>query len=311
MWKDFFYFTRAQQAGIIALVVLLAVVIGADAWLVHMQHVAPEVSMIDTVFVKEVEAFKRTLQSRDSLERAERERLYAERRAKYRQRHADAEKYTLAPFDPNTADSVAFRKLGLPPWMAGNILKYRAKGGRFREADDFRKIYGLTDEKFEELKPYIRIAQAETARPVPDSVPLAQPDTAFVVVELNAADTAELMKVAGIGPYYAREIVRYRRQLGGFYSVEQLLEIKHMRQENYDRIAPHCTVDTARIERIDVNRAGIDYLRRHPYIGFYQAKAIYEFRRAKGRLDGMHDLRRFREFTDRDIQRLSPYLSFK
>lgn len=311
MWKDFFYFTRAQQAGIIALVVLLAVVIGADAWLVHMQHVAPEVSMIDTVFVKEVEAFKRTLQSRDSLERAERERLYAERRAKYRQRHADEEKYTLAPFDPNTADSVAFRKLGLPPWMAGNILKYRAKGGRFREADDFRKIYGLTDEKFEELKPYIRIAQAETAQPAPGSVPLAQPDTAFVVVELNAADTAELMKVAGIGSYYAREIVRYRRQLGGFYSVEQLLEIKHMRQDNYDRIAPHCTVDTVRIERIDVNRAGIDYLRRHPYIGFYQAKAIYEFRRAKGRLDGMHDLRRFREFTDRDIQRLRPYLSFK
>lgn len=317
MWKDFFYFTRAQQAGIIALAVLLAVAIGVNVWQARVQHVPPGALAADTLFVQEVEAFKRTLQSRDSLERAERERLWAERRAKYKQHHADAEAeaYTLAPFDPNTADSLAFRKLGLPPWMAGNILKYRARGGRFRKADDFRKIYGLTAEKFDELKPYIRIAGAEAAvREQPDkpgNPPAVPPDTAFVVVELNAADTAELMKVAGIGPYYAREIVRYRRQLGGFYSVEQLREIERMRPEHYDRIAPHCTVDTTMIKRIEVNRAGIDFLRRHPYIDFYQARVICEFRRAKGRLDGMRDLRRFREFTGQDLQRLRPYLDFE
>ena len=145
----------------------------------------------------------------------------------------------------------------------------------------------------------------------PGNPPAVPPDTAFVVVELNAADTAELMKVAGIGPYYAREIVRYRRQLGGFYSVEQLREIERMRPEHYDRIAPHCTVDTTMIKRIEVNRAGIDFLRRHPYIDFYQARVICEFRRAKGRLDGMRDLRRFREFTGQDLQRLRPYLDFE
>ena len=76
MWKDFFYFTRAQQAGVIALAALLAVAIGVNVWQARVQHVPPGALAADTLFVQEVEAFKRTLQSRDSLERAERERLF-------------------------------------------------------------------------------------------------------------------------------------------------------------------------------------------------------------------------------------------
>jgi len=65
----------------------------------------------------------------------------------------------LVPFDPNTADSLTFRQLGLSAWATKNALKYRKKGGRFRKPDDFKKIYGLDEELFEELRPYIQIGK--------------------------------------------------------------------------------------------------------------------------------------------------------
>ena len=62
-------------------------------------------------------------------------------------------------FDPNTADSTTFLSLGLPSWMIKNILHYRHKQGKFRHPEDFRKIYGLTEEQYQTLHPYIQITE--------------------------------------------------------------------------------------------------------------------------------------------------------
>ena len=70
----------------------------------------------------------------------------------------------LTSFNPNTADSATLRQLGLPGWMAKNILRYREKGGKFRKAKDFRKVYGLTEEQYRRLSPYLYIAPEDTTR---------------------------------------------------------------------------------------------------------------------------------------------------
>lgn len=46
------------------------------------------------------------------------------------------------------------------------------------------------------------------------------------MIDLNRADTTELKKIPGIGIGIARAIVAYRNQLGGFYDVGQLQELK-------------------------------------------------------------------------------------
>ena len=61
------------------------------------------------------------------------------------------------PFDPNTADSTQLLRLGLQPWQVRNIYKYRAKGGIYRQKEDFAKLYGLTVKQYRELEPYIQI----------------------------------------------------------------------------------------------------------------------------------------------------------
>ena len=125
------------------------------------------------------------------------------------------------PFDPNTADSTELLALGLEPWQVRNIYKYRAKGGVFRKKEDFARIYGLTNKQYRELAPLIRIGsdyQPYTSRSyqnvpygeAPDSVPGRRFPAKLKLgerIELNEADTASLMKVPGIGTYFARQIV--------------------------------------------------------------------------------------------------------
>ena len=222
----------------------------------------------------------------------------------------------LAPFDPNTADSATLRSLGLPGWMARNVVRYREKGGKFRRAEDFRKIYGLTPGQYETLRPYLRIAPEDTIREtVQLYLPPAKADSAArpfkypegTVVDLNRADTTELKKIPGIGSGIARLIAGYRHQLGGFYCIEQLQEINL----DCEQLRSWFRIDTAAIQRLNLNKAGIERLRNHPYLDFYQARAIVEWRKKNGKLHSLKPFRLYEEFTEEDFKKLAPYVCFE
>lgn len=224
------------------------------------------------------------------------------------------------PFDPNTADSTELLALGLEPWQVRNIYKYRAKGGVFRKKEDFGRVYGLTNRQYRDLAPLIRIGsdyQPYTSRgyqnvpygEAPDSVPgrrfpakLRQGER----IDLNDADTVLLLKVPGIGPYFARQIVHNRKMLGGFYSVRQLLEIQDMPEE----ALPYFEVNPAKVHRLNVNKLSLVELRRHPYINYYQAKAIVDYRRLYGEIHDMGQLKLMRYFTPDDFERLRHYIEY-
>ena len=123
----------------------------------------------------------------------------------------------LTEFDPNTADSLLFAQLGFPGWMIGNIKNYRAKGGRFKQPEDFAKIYGLSDEQFATLLPYISIRQTETSHvdslqllirsEKRDTFPKIEKLAKGTIIELNRADTTQLKMIPGIGSAIARMTV--------------------------------------------------------------------------------------------------------
>lgn len=309
MWKDFFYFSKSQRTGIVVLIVLIILGLAANFTL---KYFFPVSEKNGKAFLTEVEAFKKSLVSRDSMLNAERQRQFEEQYKKYHSfpPYKKEIPYTLFTFDPNTADSTTFVRLGLKPFIASNIRKYRSKGGWFKTSADFGKMYGLTPEKFSELSPYISIQEKKLTKT--DSLFLKQKTLKKeLIVELNSADTTLLMQVAGIGRGYARGIVRYRQQTGGFISVDQLSEIYGMRPENLDIIRPHCKVNLELISKIKVNMAGVERLKGHPYLNFYQSKAIYELRRKKGKLKSISDLKVLPEFTPESLAKIEPYLSFE
>lgn len=300
MWKNFFYFTRMERQGIIVLAVLIALVFTA-CWLVSSQE---EAIVTDTgKFEKDYADFVASIEERKKKQNANYKNDFRER------------KVVLSPFDPNTTDSIGFLDLGLPSWMAKNILRYRAKGGKFRVPEEFKKIYGLTEEQYAILLPYIYINDASVKR---DTVRLlareSQRDSTKVykyptgtVIDLNEADTTELKKIPGIGSGIARMIVGYRRQLGGFYDIEQLKEI----QINTRELRPWLMIGKNKIQQLNLNKASIERLRAHPYINFYQAKVMVEYRKKKGSLKSLKQLALYEEFTEEDLKRISHYICFE
>lgn len=304
MWNNFSYFTRTERQGILILAVLCFAVFAAG-WMI------PVISGKASTAANDTEKF---------------EKKYAEFIASVRQKELKRYTYTqsfqpqrrvrLTTFDPNTTDSVGFLDLGLPAWMAKNILKYRNKGGKFRRAEDFRNVYGLTQEQYTTLLPYICIAPvAETHR---DTLRLYIPkvekerEKAFkyaagTVIELNEADTTELKKIPGIGSAIARMITGYRSCLGGFYDIAQLKDI-HL---NVEKLRPWFTIATDHIQQLNINLSSVERLKAHPYINFYQAKAIVEHRKKRGILKSMKQLSLYEEFTPQDLERISHYVCFE
>ena len=113
-----------------------------------------------------------------------------------------------------------------------------------------------------------------------------------VMVELNSADTLQLQELRGIGPGFARRIVKYREKLGGYYAKEQLMEVYGFTDSLYKQVSPHVTVDASKIQKLNINEFGIAELKRHPYISFFEAKAIVEYRNSlkSGRIESLDEL---------------------
>lgn len=308
-----FLLTGEQWLG----VGILAVLVGATLFLVHrFQPAEPEV--VEVVNDSVLTQFATYQAEQDSIRKATWEKKYPR----------DTIAIRMQVFDPNTADSSTLVHLGLKKWQASNMLKYRAKGGRYRQAEDMKKLYGMTDSMYQALLPYIQIdtmavkqyrdsvrkSRIDTTQS--DSVPRYISPKRDTVLNLRTADTTELKLIRGIGSYRAKQIVRYRQQLGGFTHVEQLREIKALQPLlidtlSADSLLAHFWLDSIIVEPLSVNSIGVERLQRHPYLSFEQAKAIYELRRRKVRLNSIEALEQLDCFTPEELLRVAPYLSFK
>ncbi|MDR0371227.1 MAG: helix-hairpin-helix domain-containing protein [Prevotellaceae bacterium] len=314
MWKNFFYYSKSQRIAIIVLLSLTVCVFTLNKMLPIL--IKPKKEVVSDDFLKKVQKFRASLQSKDSLRRVQWQQEYYNKYPSPGDRTTAGSHYRLTAFDPNVADSALLREIGLRPYVISNVLRYRSRGGKFVAADDFSKIYGLSTEKFEELKPYIRIEPTEekpTVAAHDERDGLTESETVENVaftVELNTADTTELKTIKGIGDYLADRIVQFRNASGGFISVEQLKEIQGMRLENYERIKDFCTADAGLVQKIRVNTASIERLNRHPYLNFYQSKTLYEFRRKKGKLHSITEIVDLKEFDEELIRKITPYLDF-
>jgi hypothetical protein len=250
----------------------------------------------------------------------------------------------LFPFDPNTATAEELQKLGLAPYQVRNIIKYRSKGGVYRSPMDFARLYGLTRKQYRELEPYITIGDdyepASTLASVQSYIAQKEADkqaahAAYEAykaqntykpnkgydrdtlrypvklkvgehINLAIADTTQLKKVPGIGSGWARAIVNYGKRLGGYVVVGQLQEIEGFPEE----ALPYFSVVNPHTEKINLNTATLPQLRKHPYMNFYQARAICDYRRLKGKLTNLSQLHLLKDFTPETIERLRPYIAF-
>lgn len=221
-------------------------------------------------------------------------------------------------FNPNKLPGDLWQKLGLSAKQVRVIKNYESKGGRFFRKEDLKKIYSISAEQYAALEPYIHI---------PESVKAADHDGSFAkiksranyypgrtrsleVVELNSADSAMLESLRGIGPSFAARIIKFRNRIGGFYKKEQLLDVYGIDSGIYENFKTQLAVDQALIQTININTAGFEELKKHPYLTYKQMNAIIQYRRQHGRYDSIQDLEKIAIINKEILRKIGPYLTF-
>jgi DNA uptake protein ComE-like DNA-binding protein len=317
--KDYFAFNKKEQRGLIILLGLLLLSLLINIFLPSLM---PEKEFDITPFQTEVAEFKASVEKLDSA-----------REIKFKNYPKDMNEFK-APvlsafldspffFDPNKLSGKDWEEMGMDERIARNIMRYREKGGTFRDKEGFRKIYGMEDSVFAILSPYIRIAGAETKSQTSRYDSNEQKYNSYqentykkytpvsVIIELNSADSASLLSCRGIGPSFAGRIIRYRNLLGGFFKTEQLLEVKGMDTVRYNQFRNQVTVNPDLVQKIDLNRVTFKDMLRHPYFEYYLVKAVFSYKDEIKAFDSVGQLRKIPVMYEELYEKLEPYLEVK
>lgn len=131
------------------------------------------------------------------------------------------------------------------------------------------------------------------------------------IIDLNTADTLDLQLIKGVGKVFAKRIYNYGKRLGGYYSKEQLKEVKGINDTIFKKISPQIILKDTNLRKIDVNTDNIKNLYYHPYIDYYLAKAIIEFRKQYGNFSSIEEIRKIHLVDEKTFQKLAPYIEVK
>lgn len=236
-----------------------------------------------------------------------------------------SETTALFAFDPNTATVETFVRLGLPERVAGSIVKYRDRGGRFREADDLRKIYTLQEADFERLRPYIRIATHATTTH-PTLVPPNGPSALFPF-DPNTAGEFELLRLGLPKPLVAR-LLHYREKGGVFADPAGFRKLYGLSDRDFERLEPYIAI--VRSDRtkppaantngrapagtsveLDINTASTDDWQRLRGIGAVRAQKIVQFRDKLGGFARVEQVAETFGLPDSVFQTIRPQLQMQ
>lgn len=315
MWKKFirnyFTFNRRERNGLIVLILIM----GLIAYWPHIYrkiYRQPEVDF--SAFQQAIDSFKAYQTQPVNINDSDNEPLsIASLEQPGPARSGDAAAgSSLFPFDPNVLDEDGWKQLGIPDRTVKTIRNYLAKGGKFNKKEDLMKIYGFRESDYSKLEPYIEFNSLPAASAF-DHITTEKSNSAAApkgLLELNTADSLQLVSLSGIGPVLSSRIIKYRSKLGGFVSTEQLKEIYGLQESTYEMIKDELTVNAALIQKLNVNTVTLPELKNHPYFRYPVASMIVSYREQHGSFAAPEDLRNVDAVTDSVFQKIIPYLSF-
>ena len=194
----------------------------------------------------------------------------------------DKKQSHLFVFDPNTVSFDQLLQLGFKEKTARTFLKFREKGFVFKQKKDIQKVYGISDIFFSQIEPYVLIENKKASEDLNTNetiTSVTSKDQIKEKVELNAADSLTLIEINGIGPAFAKRILKYRNILGGYTKIEQLKEVYGFNDEQYEKVKNSFKIDASLVKKIDLNKDDFKTINKHPYLSYELTKTIFEWRR--------------------------------
>jgi DNA uptake protein ComE-like DNA-binding protein len=322
MWKrihrqirNYFPFSQTETRGFIPLFLLIALILLSP--LTWRKWVSPKFSTNErdqTI----LDSLMAVLEMRQPV---------PEKRRDYRPAEQPQPEPQLLAFDPNTIGVQEWQKLGLKKYMADRIVKYCAKGGKFRVKKDLLKVYDFPADRYAALRAYILLPDTLAPKVYPAKQVESFPGKSFsngqkypVVWEdflprpfdLNSVDTLALDKVKGIGPASAGKIVRYRERLGGFVQPEQLFEVFGLDSLAVLEVLKYASLGAGPpIRKLKINTATVEELRQHPYFSPRLAKLVVAYRQQHGPFADRQALAQIKVLDARTLSKIEPYVSYE
>ena len=303
--KNTFDFSRTEQRGVVVLCVILLLLMGFLFFFSHrtakQEDSLTENPVIDSFLLRQQ-------QYSDSVKASYRKTYPQD---KNYEKKGNKQQFNAFHFCPDTMKQNDWMRLGFSEKQAVQIAKYQSKGGKFYKKEDVKKLYCVSEETYSLLEPYIHISSPEK-KPEKGDEEQENPKSALKYMhklELNEADSFDLLKVPGIGAKTAAQIISYRTKLGGFIHLDQLKEITIINEERFIKIAPYLHVNEKYIKKININEASISVLVKHPYIDYYLAKSIVNQRDKTGKYASPEEMKKALLIYDELYQKISPYLT--
>ncbi len=139
--------------------------------------------------------------------------------------------------DPNRASAAQLDRLpGVGPALAAAWIRHRETGAVFRGVTDLEAVPGIGRATALRLAPLLQFSTRESMLERREETPK---------VDLNAADSAALIALPGIGPALAGRILA-RRRARRFAAVDDLVEVKGIGPSTLDRLRDRVVVDRRR-----------------------------------------------------------------
>lgn len=319
--KDYLRFTRKERVGVLIVALVILIIYFLPKLLASSEKDTP--TETDTAWIEAVKKLeiKDSNFSKDEYRKDNDENTYAYQydRKKNNSYERSTGKGELFYFDPNTIETTEWKRLGLRDKTIQTIQNYLSKGGHFYKPEDLRKVYGLHQNEYERLLPYLKIEpktltaneKYASSKPKDETQPARTYFSKYSVIDINTADTSAFISLPGIGSRLASRIVLFREKLGGFYSIDQIGEIYGLPDSTFQKIKQYLNLDNASIKKININTASIDELKAHPYIKFSIANPIVAYRNEHGAFAKIEDIKKIMAVTDDVYNKLAPYLTLQ
>lgn len=301
--KEHIYFTKAERRGIFAFFIVTIFVIGGFKYFSHHNYKAS----------KDLEIYGYQLDTvSDSKPYPNNSKNYWDPSNPKQYQKVNRKVYEKFEFDPNTCSKDSLLNLGFREFMVNNIIKYREKGGYISSLSKFKEIYGIDTSLIESLSGYIKIAPQikpdYQAKNYDRGFKIqTKEEEEMVLVELNSADSLELLKIKGIGPFYAKKILSMRSKMGGFIDPEQLVELNIVSDSMFQIIKDQIMVNRDEMGKLDINTVNYKQLIQHPYFDKNKVQVLLNYRQNHGPFKSLNELKRIKAFNEQFYNQILPY----
>ena len=197
---------------------------------------------------------------------------------------------TLFVFDPNTVTYDELLMLGFDKRTAVGIVKYRTAGKVFGIAEELALCYGVTDEMFARVRPYIKIGTKYATKPFNrdfDSLHNNRPKRFSPrPFEKFGIDTVgvEYLRLIGFSTRQAEALIAYRERGSGIFTMNELRDCYAVSEEMADSLA-HFVILSVRNPNeglVEINSADSTTLRKMRGIGEKTVVAVMQYRKLLG-----------------------------